>query len=242
MNEPLNGVTSPQTARAPAAGTPVALRVAGRASPVRFVPERLVIAGYTGRDQAGVQRHVDELQRQGIAPPETVPTFYPVAVDLLRFGDTIDVDSDATSGEVEPVLFCTTEGWFVGVGSDHTDRNVERESVARSKQSCPKVASIDVLPYEQVRAEWDHLGLRCFAGDDREPYQDAPLGEILPVTETLKVFGVAEDDRLEGLVMFLGTVPTIGGDFRFRDRYTCQLLDRGGDVLLEQAYQLQTRD
>ena len=42
----------------------------GRRVPLRFAYARMVNAGYTGRNQAEVRRHIEELSRKGIPGPQ----------------------------------------------------------------------------------------------------------------------------------------------------------------------------
>ena len=48
---------------------------------------RLVIAGWTGRDQNALEAHIRELEALGIARPKTTPIFYRVAASLLTTAD-----------------------------------------------------------------------------------------------------------------------------------------------------------
>jgi len=50
----------------------------GKRTPLRFAYARMVNAGYTGRNQAEVRRHIEELAKKGIPGPPTTPTLYPV--------------------------------------------------------------------------------------------------------------------------------------------------------------------
>jgi hypothetical protein len=43
--------------------------------PVTFDIDKLVIAGWTGRDMAMVEHHIAELEAIGVARPKSVPTF-----------------------------------------------------------------------------------------------------------------------------------------------------------------------
>jgi hypothetical protein len=91
---------------------------------VRRVRE-LVIAGWTGRDVAALEKHIRELEAIGVKRPKTTPIFYRVAAALLTSDDTIEVLGDQSSGEAECVVYSFDSGLFVGVGSDHTDRKAE---------------------------------------------------------------------------------------------------------------------
>ena len=41
--------------------------------PLVLDPRRMINAGYVGRDQATVRQHIEELQREGVAPPPSIP-------------------------------------------------------------------------------------------------------------------------------------------------------------------------
>jgi Protein of unknown function (DUF2848) len=187
-----------------------------------------VIAGFTGRDRDGVERHIEELERHGVARPERVPDFYSVPVALLTTGGRIAVDGYETSGEAEPVLYLTSRGRFVGAGSDHTARDLEKEDIARSKAVCAKVVSRDVLPYEALERDWDELTLRSWAGDD--PYQQAQLGELLPVEEILARLGDLQPRGDGDTVVFLGTVPLGTDGFVYSDTFRVELVTPEGPV------------
>jgi 4-hydroxyphenylacetate 3-monooxygenase len=210
-------------------GHPMVLGEAGSGAPVNVWPRRLVVAGYTGRDRARVQHHIDELTALGVAPPESVPAFYDVPVELLTLGSEITVASAESSGEVEPVLLHTEAGWWIGIGSDHTARDVERDSIPASKACCGKPMGGEVLPLDRVEASWAELRLR--SSSDYEPYQNASLAEILPARDILATYLDRTGATTDGLVMFLGTVPVLGGAFRYGTAFTGELADRTGPLL-----------
>jgi hypothetical protein len=85
----------------------------------------LVIAGWTGRDVAALEKHIRELEGIGVKRPKTTPIFYRVAASLLISDNTIEVLGGQSSGEAECVVYSLDDGLFVGVGSDHTDRKAE---------------------------------------------------------------------------------------------------------------------
>ena len=43
----------------------------------------VVIAGWTGRDEAQLKKHIMELAEIGVKPPKTTPIFYRVAASLI---------------------------------------------------------------------------------------------------------------------------------------------------------------
>ena len=94
--------------------------------PRRFAIGELVIAGWTGRDPHKVAEHIEELAALGIAPPATTPCFYRAGVETLTTAPQIDCLGDQSSGEAEYFILIDADGtWWVGAGSDHTDRAVE---------------------------------------------------------------------------------------------------------------------
>jgi hypothetical protein len=110
--------------------------------------------------------------------------------------------------------------------SDHTDRDLERDDIARSKAACPKPVAAEVLPYEPARARWDDLRLCSWTGESGAPYQDGSAAELLPIPELLARLGAP--DGAAGLVVFCGTVPLAAGSFVFGDAFRAELALVGG--------------
>ncbi len=204
---------------------------------VRFAPRRLVIAGYTGRDRSEVQQHIDELAALGVPAPDSIPAYYELSPRLLDWSSQIVVTSSESSGEAEPVLFCTSDGWYVGIGSDHTARDLERESIAASKACCAKPVSRQVLPFDDIAGVWDHLVLRSYA--DGQPYQRGSLAQMLPIPALVESYRSATGTDTNGLVLFCGTVPVLSGAFRYSQNFAAELVD-GGEPLLTCTYRVIT--
>ena len=66
--------------------------------------DRLIVAGWTGRDLIAVEQHIAELAAVGVRRPSTVPCFYRLGANLLTQAASIDVAGCHSSGEVEVVL------------------------------------------------------------------------------------------------------------------------------------------
>ena len=171
----------------------------------------LVIAGWTGRDVAALEKHIRELEAIGVKRPKTTPIFYRVAASLLTSDNTIEVLGDQSSGEAECVVYGRDDGLFVGLGSDHTDRKAETVSVSLSKQMCAKPVSREVWRLEDVAAHWDRLILRSNVGTEgrRRLYQEGPVAAMRPPTELFKLYcgGLLP----VGTAMFCGTLAVHGG-------------------------------
>ena len=141
---------------------------------IDFVPTRVVVAGYTGRNQAAVKAHVSELAAQGIPAPQEIPAVFRITFDRLTTGSELEVVGERTSGEAEVVLLVDADRIWVAVGSDHTDRELEKVDISASKQVCPKPVSSEVWNYADVRGRWDDLVLRSWVGEAgrEELYQE----------------------------------------------------------------------
>jgi Protein of unknown function (DUF2848) len=164
----------------------------------------LVIAGWTGRDEAALRKHIRELEELGVKPPKTTPIFYRVAAELLTHATSIQVLGPDTSGEVEFVLLERPDGLWVTVGSDHTDRKAETIGVSLSKQLCAKVIAKDAWRYDDVKEHWERLVLRSWA--DGELYQEGPVMAMRSPEDLLSRYPLKS-----GWVMFGGTLAAKGG-------------------------------
>jgi hypothetical protein len=125
--------------------------------------EHLVIAGWTGRDQAAIEIHVRELEELGVQRPRETPMFYRVSASLLTTATEIEVIGTESTGEVEFVLVHHENEVWVGVGSDHTDRKAEATGVTLSKQLCPKPMGQELWALADLEPHWDTLILRSYA-------------------------------------------------------------------------------
>jgi hypothetical protein len=185
----------------------------------------LVIAGWTGRDVAALNHHIEELKALGVMPPSAVPIYYRISANLLTQAPRVQMLGEASSGEVEPVLFAAAGRLWVTLGADHTDRKVESYGIAVSKQMCAKPIGTVAWRFEEVEPHWDRLILRSFIeeGGQRVLYQEGPLANIREPRGLIG--GWKGDPRLpEGVVMFLGTMASIGG-IRSSQRFEMELDD-----------------
>lgn len=171
----------------------------------------LVIAGWTGRDVAALEHHIEELKALGVMPPSKVPIYYRVGAHLLTQAPNVQVLGSDSSGEVEPVLIAAAGRLWVTIGADHTDRKVESYGIAVSKQMCAKPIGTVAWRFEEVEPHWDRLMLRSFITEagKRVMYQEGPLAKIREPRGLIG--GWTGNPRLpEGVAMFLGTMPAIG--------------------------------
>ncbi len=186
----------------------------------------LIIAGWTGRDVAALEHHIEELKAIGVQPPSRVPLYYRVAASLLTQAASIQVVGDDTSGEAEPVLVGTADRLWITVGADHTDRKLETYGVAQSKQVCAKVIGRSAWRFEDVEPHWDELILRSFVeeGGKKVPYQEGLLGKIRLPRDLIAGWNNGNKRLPAGVAMFCGTLPAIGG-IRSSSRFDMEIED-----------------
>jgi len=204
------------------------LEMSGAGGVWRWAPRvgSVLNAGWAGRDLEAVAAHVEEMRALGVPAPDTVPIVFPVAQAMLTQGDGIEIYSPQSSGEVEYVLVATKHRVALTIGSDHTDRKVEATSIALSKQICPNVMARAAWAYADVADHVDDLVLRAWvrSGGGWQRYQEGPIGALLAPSYWL--------DRLAGrlteraaVVLFSGTIPTLGGTLKYGDGFRISLED-----------------
>jgi len=188
--------------------------------------EDLVIAGWTGRDLAALNHHIEELKAIGVQPPSSVPLYYRASAALLTQADTIQVLGDDSSGEVEPVLIGTPDRLWVTIGADHTDRKVESYGVAVSKQVCQKPVGRNAWRFEDIEPHWDRLILRSYITEAGKKvlYQEGPLANIRPPRDLVASWRDGDRRLPAGVAMFCGTMGAIGG-IRPSPRFDMELED-----------------
>ena len=187
--------------------------------------DQLVIAGWTGRDKAAVEKHIAELAALGVKRPPTTPVFYRASAARLTLDDEIEVLGETSSGEVEFVLLQHAGRLWVGTGSDHTDRQVETYVVSVSKQMCDKPIAAEFWAYDDVAPHWDRLVLRAHISENggRTLYQEGSVAAMLDPQELIAQFS-DKAGLADGTLMFCGTLAAHGG-VRAADAFEYELDD-----------------
>ena len=217
----------------------LAFRIDGRERALRI--ERLVIAGWTGRDRAAVDHHIAELAAIGVKPPRAVPCFYRVGASLLTTATSLEAVGGDSSGEVEFVLVSAGDGVWVGVGSDHTDRKVESYGVTVSKQMCPKPVGPELWRLADLEDHWDRLVLRSHVvrAGRRRLYQEGSVSRMLAPRDLIARMPASPAALPAGTAMFCGTLP-VQGDIGGGERFEIELEDPVKKRALSHAYTVST--
>lgn len=153
-----------------------------------------------------------------------VPTFNATTSDHIFMYD------NANSAEVEFVILTDNQGnQYVTVGSDHTDRDLERTAgPPKSKLVAPKVMAPVVWPYEEVKDHWDQIVMRAYVCRDGERvlYQEDTLATLLTpeaLLETAKQQTGLND--LGGSALFGGSIAFLHPESLFGRGWDLELFD-----------------
>ena len=188
--------------------------------------DSLVIAGWTGRNVEALEAHIRELEAMGVKRPKSVPIFYRNSAALLTTARSIQVVGAKSSGEIEFVIYSTGRDLWIGIGSDHTDRQAETINVTLSKQMCAKPVGPKMWRYADVRPHWEKLILRSFIkgdGGQRRLYQEGTVASMRTPEELIKLY-TADGALADGTAMFCGTLPAHGG-IAYSDSFEIELDD-----------------
>ena len=210
------------------------------ARPTEVPITQAVVAGWTGRDAAAVEKHIKELEALGVKRPATTPIFYRVSAARLTTDESIEAVGDTSGGEAEFVLLRHAGRLWVGAGSDHTDREVEKYGVTVSKQMCDKPVAPAFWAFDDVAPHWDRLMLRAHVteGGNRVLYQEGAVTAMIEPRALIARH--AGDGRLpEGTLMFCGTLAARGGVRATRD-FAFELDDPVRGRKIAHAYQVKS--
>lgn len=198
----------------------------GETSPRTVTIGELVVAGWTGRDVEAMEAHIRELEELGVKRPAYTPVFYRVAADRLGSQPQIQVSGEASSGEAEFLLVKDLGDLFIGIASDHTDREVETYGITVSKQMCEKPCSSVLWRFADIRGHWDQLVLRSYAtiNGERVLYQEGSVTAMRAPEDLLARFADHGGEFDDGYAMLCGTLPAIGG-IRPARRFEVELED-----------------
>jgi hypothetical protein len=150
-----------------------------------------------------------------------------LAPGILTTGDRMQVVGPSSSGEVECVVITDRDGQrYLGVGSDHTDREFEKFSIPASKQMCGKPVAAAAWPFSEVAGHLEALTLRSWMFKDgrRQLYQEGLLSKNRSLIELLENIPEGSVSAGESFCLFCGTFAAIGG-LTYGERFEFELFD-----------------
>lgn len=186
--------------------------VDGSTSPLQFSVGRVFNAAWSARNAEERDRHIDELQRAGVPAPARTPDCFELSPDRVQATKIVHTLSPGTSGEAEYVILVGTDDIYVGVGSDHTDRQLEASSVRLAKQLYPNVLGTSVWPLGDIDEHWEQLLLESDVHNDGAavPYQRGSVDLLMPPSYWLAELEKCGIKVAPGLILFSGTISVIG--------------------------------
>jgi 4-hydroxyphenylacetate 3-monooxygenase len=208
----------------------LAFDVAGTGETIELTDFTAVVAGYTGRDAAAVQHHIDELAAIGVAPPPAVPMFYPVESVSVSPASALDVAGEKTSGEIEPLYIRHRGRYYLGIASDHTDRHVETIDIGDSKRACPKPVAGTVVAIPELESlSLDECRARSWV--DGRLYQGGTLDGLRTPANVVELLLERSDIGDGDFVCLGGTLPVIGGEFVYGREWRIELTFPDGNTI-----------
>lgn len=225
-----------------AASIPVQVVTATGTEDLRLDVGRVYNLGFTIRDSAKMDRHMEEVEKIGIRRPkvERPPVIFPISTWATIFDTECQVQYRRCSGEVEIVTIDVDGELYVTVGSDHTDRKLETVSIPWSKQVAPNVVAPILWKWSEVADHWNEITMECWVGEGatRKLYQRAGVSEFwTPVEMRDSIRGrIAEDQG--SLVLFSGTVVTEEEKFSYDDVWTLVMSDPVLERSIEFTYRV----
>ncbi len=210
-------------------------------TPLTLSIDRLIVAGWVGKDETALQAHIAELGRLGVPAPTRIPTYMNLSTILLTTSKEIDVVGKKSSGEVECVLIKSSGKVFIGVGSDHTDREFEKHDIPASKQMCSKPVAPVFWELEDIKSHLDKIEMRSWStiNGQRRLYQEGRLSDNRSVLEILNGIPTKDQLGIENFCIFCGTFPT-KGDIEFGELFEFEMIDPVYKRKIRQSYRLRT--
>ena len=208
-------------------GRDIAIEIAGQSGTERRTLRvaRMVNLGSATRQADAATAHQQEVARNGIHINFSVPAprIYPIGTHALTTGTEVEAQGPDTSGEVE-IAIAVADQVLVGVGSDHTDRALERTSIQWSKQACANVLAPTMWRFDEVAADWDRFVLRSWV--DGRLYQEVGTSAFLRPEDMLRIVHERGPGLpRQGLLLFGGTIVSLDKRLGFGRRWEIALED-----------------
>ncbi|WP_235736628.1 DUF2848 family protein [Nocardioides alcanivorans] len=213
--------------------------ISGAVETRTFQVARMYNMGSATRDADVAVHHQKEVADAGVTIAFDIPAprIYPITPQALTTSTNVEVHGTRTSGEVEIVLVVAEDDVFVGVGSDHTDRDLERVSIVYSKQTCPNVLAPQLWRLSEVADHWDQCVLESWV--DGELYQQTPTGTFHSPADLLRILAERANPPARDFVLYAGTIVALDGALSYGTEWRFRLYDPVLDREIVHTYQLE---
>jgi hypothetical protein len=187
--------------------------------------DRMYNFGSATRNPDDAVAHQEEVAKVGVGIAFDIPAprVYPISPHNLVTDGEVFIHNAETSGEVEIVILHDGGELFIGVGSDHTDRQLERTSIVWSKQAYPNVLAPRLWPIADLRDHWDDLVLRSWV--DGRPYQDVGVNIFMHPDEMLANLADRIPDLPAHYILYSGTYVSVDKSLGFGSEWRFELED-----------------
>jgi Protein of unknown function (DUF2848) len=187
--------------------------------------QRVFNLGSATRNPETARAHQDEVKHIGITIAFDVPAprIYPMSHHVVSTADEVTVQTDHSSGEVEIVLYMADE-LYVGVGSDHTDRALEKVSIVWSKQACANVLAPTLWRFADIADHWDSC--RMTSHVNGKLYQDCSVAAFMRPEDMLRILSertLALPKR--DFMVFCGTIASLDKTMGFGTNWAFEMTD-----------------
>lgn len=205
---------------------------------LNFDLEQLLVVGFAGKDIEKTMEHIRELEEEGIKCPKSVPVLYQCSKELLTTAENIEVIGTKTSGEVEYLILVHDNKYYIGVGSDHTDRELEAVSIHKSKQLCLKPYATTFWPYDEIKDHFDTIKLESsqVLNGEKISYQHGLTSDLLSLDTIIEKLKKEVD--VNNSIIYTGTVPLEKG-FQYGESFACRIIDEKLNRSIDLQYNIQ---
>lgn len=196
---------------------------------VVFEVKRMVNGGYCGRNQDEIRKHMEEVRQLGSTEVfDEIPVFFPGGQRSYYVAGRDRSHWESKLGEGEFGILIEKNRIYIAAASDHTDRDLEKKTILKSKQITPNILSKEVWDYEDVKDHWDEITMRAWVkeGGEKKLFQETKLAALLTPDDLIEfVKKRTQTDDLGGMVILSGTVGAIKGVSGFSDYFEVELID-----------------
>lgn len=209
---------------------------------VKLKVKNVYAMGFTARNQEAMLRNLKSLKSLNVKIPKRIPSVYPLIKNIIDLSDEIEVVSNDTCAEVEFLIIIQNEDIYIGIGSDHSDKVLESESISKSKQICPKHFHTELWDYKDVKNHWDELEIGSYYYKDGEKivFQKGFVKDMLHPDTVIDELKNRYDD-INKIIVYSGSIANLTG-FIYGEKFEYYLNDPVLNRKLKTNYKINVID